>query len=85
MIPNFLEYIYKGVADRKTNYARLGSFTKLLRHLPVLLEPEDEEEIIQNLLESKKPTAIACGEIEEFYDLMAERGVRVPKSLHQHI
>ena len=50
LLPNFLEYIYLGVADRKTNYQRLSSFTLLIEHHPGLFEPEDEDVIIANLL-----------------------------------
>lgn len=46
LLPDFLDYIYQGVADRKTNYQHLGSFTKLIVNLPELFEPEDEEDII---------------------------------------
>jgi|JI6StandDraft_1071083.scaffolds.fasta_scaffold329141_2 hypothetical protein len=50
LMPDFLDYIYQGVADRRTNYQHLGSFTKLILHLPVLFEEEDQEEILANLL-----------------------------------
>lgn len=57
-MPDFLDYIYKGVADRQTNYQHLSSFTKMIEYLPGLFEEEEEEEIIANLLENKKPTTI---------------------------
>ena len=41
LLPNFLEYVYRGVADRQTGYQKLGSFTKLVEHLPGLFEEED--------------------------------------------
>lgn len=34
LMPGFLDYIYSGVADRKTNYQHLSSFAKLIQHLP---------------------------------------------------
>lgn len=51
------------MADRQTNYQHLSSFTKIIEHLPGLFEEEDEEDIIANLLELKKPTSLRYTEI----------------------
>lgn len=73
------------MADRQTNYQHLSSFTKIIEHLPGLFEEEDEEDIITNLLELKKPTSLGYSEIIEFYNALALRGISLPKKLHRHI
>ena len=62
-MPDLLDYIYDGVTERRTNYQHLSSFSKIILYLPGLFEKEDEEDIINNLLEHKKPTSISYPEI----------------------
>jgi hypothetical protein len=85
LLPEFLEHIYLGVADRKTNYHHLSSFTRLLEHLPGLFEKEDEEDMLANLLEHKTPASVTYPEAIQFFRTLQLKGVAVPKKLHQHI
>lgn len=50
LLPEFLDYVYLGVSDRRTNYGQLSSFTTIVSFLPGLFDKEDEDEIISNLL-----------------------------------
>jgi hypothetical protein len=50
LLPDFLDFIYSGVASRTTNYQKLSSFTKLIQYLPGIFEKEDEDEVVHNLL-----------------------------------
>jgi hypothetical protein len=34
LLPDFLDYIYAGVADRRTNYAQLSSFSTIIQFIP---------------------------------------------------
>lgn len=85
LLSDFLEYIYLGVADRKTNYQHLSSFSRLIEHLPGLFEAEDEEYIMTNLLNTKKPSSISYPEIIQFYNTLRRKGIALPKQLHTHI
>lgn len=64
LFPNFLDYIYQGISNSRVNYAQLGSFTKIIKYLPGLeFDVEEQNEIIMNLLEKKRPKVIIVSEL----------------------